>query len=163
MFFVISNQFGSFYGNSVEWVVNERVHDCHGFFGDSGFWVNLFQNFVDIDSEGFNSSFMSFFLFDFFLKNILQNPVMQKRNRLKYLTIFKWILIFQEIHLKLTSRDVSKKFTSRPSFIERALSELCTTLPECGKWKAGSPDDPDKRHAAAFFFAEWSLVSSLCC
>jgi hypothetical protein len=66
VFFVVSNQLGGLLGNSVEGVVDEWVHDGHGFLGDSGFRVNLFQNFVDVDSEGFDSLFVSFVSFDFF-------------------------------------------------------------------------------------------------
>ena len=60
VFLVVSDQLGGFQGNSVEGVVNERVHDGHGLLGDSGFGVNLFEYFVDVDSEGFNSSSVSF-------------------------------------------------------------------------------------------------------
>ena len=60
MFFVISNQFGSFGGEFIERIVNERVEDSHSFFGDSDFGVYLFQNFVNVDSERFNSFFGSF-------------------------------------------------------------------------------------------------------
>jgi hypothetical protein len=40
--------------------VNERVHDVHGFFGNSNIWMNLFKNFIDIDGEGLNSSSSGF-------------------------------------------------------------------------------------------------------
>jgi hypothetical protein len=68
MFLIVSDQFGRFQGNSVERVRNERVHDSHGFFGDSSFGVDLFQNFVNVDSERFNSSFGSL---DYFLDLLL--------------------------------------------------------------------------------------------
>ena len=44
--------------------MNERVHDVHSLFGDTNIWVDLFQNFVDVDREGLNSS-SSGFLFSF--------------------------------------------------------------------------------------------------
>jgi hypothetical protein len=40
--------------------MNERVHDVHGFLGDSDVWVDLFKDFVDVDGEGFNSSSSGF-------------------------------------------------------------------------------------------------------
>ena len=58
--FVESNEFWSFSGDSVESVVNERVHDVHGFLWDSNVWVDLFKNFVDIDRECLNSSSSDF-------------------------------------------------------------------------------------------------------
>ena len=42
--------------NSLEDVVDERVQNTHGFAGYSGVWMNLFQNFVDVDSVTFLSS-----------------------------------------------------------------------------------------------------------
>ena len=53
---VVSNQFGSFHSESVERVRDEGVQDRHSFLGDSDFGVNLFQDFVNIDSERFDSS-----------------------------------------------------------------------------------------------------------
>ena len=50
---VVMGQSGSFGGNSFEDVVDEAVHDGHGFGGDAGVWVDLFQDFVDVDGEGF--------------------------------------------------------------------------------------------------------------
>ena len=46
---VESNELGSFSGDSVESVVNERVHDVHGFLGDSNIGVHLLEDLVDID------------------------------------------------------------------------------------------------------------------
>ena len=60
--FVESNEFWSFSGDSVESVVNERVHDVHGFLWDSDIWVDLFKDFVDIDGECLNSSSSGFFV-----------------------------------------------------------------------------------------------------
>ena len=56
---VVSDESGSFGGESVERVRDERVHDSHGLLGDSGFGVDLLQHLVDIDAEGFNSLFGS--------------------------------------------------------------------------------------------------------
>ena len=50
---VVMGQSGSFGGDSFEDVVDERVHDGHGFGGDSGVWVDLLQDFVDVDGEAF--------------------------------------------------------------------------------------------------------------
>ena len=58
--FVESDQFGGFKGDSVEGIVDEGVHDAHWFFGDSDVGVDLFQDFVDVDREGFDSSFFVF-------------------------------------------------------------------------------------------------------
>ena len=37
-------------GDALEEVVDEAVHDAHGFAGDSGVGVHLLQDFVDVDS-----------------------------------------------------------------------------------------------------------------
>jgi len=37
-------------GNSLEHIVNETVHDTHGFAGNSGVGMYLFQHLVDVDS-----------------------------------------------------------------------------------------------------------------
>ena len=55
MLLVVSNKLGRLGGNLLENVVDERVHDGHGFLGDSGFWVNLLEDSVDVDSEGLGS------------------------------------------------------------------------------------------------------------
>ena len=46
-------------GDSLEDIVDEGVHDEHGFLGDSSFWVHLLQHSVDVDGEGFGSLLMS--------------------------------------------------------------------------------------------------------
>ncbi len=53
---VESNQFWSFSGDSVEGVVNEGVHDVHGFLGNTNIGVDLLEDLVDIDGEGLDSS-----------------------------------------------------------------------------------------------------------
>ena len=52
---VVLNELGRFGGNLLEDVVDERVHDGHGFLGDSGFWVNLLEDSVDVDGESLGS------------------------------------------------------------------------------------------------------------
>jgi hypothetical protein len=42
--------------------MNERVHDVHGFLGDTNVWVYLLKNFVNIDREGLNSSSSGFLI-----------------------------------------------------------------------------------------------------
>jgi len=46
---VESDEFGSFSGDSVEGIVNEGVHDVHGFLGDTDVGVYLLQHLVDVD------------------------------------------------------------------------------------------------------------------
>ena len=46
---------GSFGGDALEDVIDERVHDAHGFAGDTGVRVNLLQHLVDVDSIAFLS------------------------------------------------------------------------------------------------------------
>ena len=54
--FVESNKLWSFSGNSVEGIMDERVHNVHGLFGNTNVWVDLLKDFVDIDGEGLDSS-----------------------------------------------------------------------------------------------------------
>ena len=54
---------GSFAGDALEDVVHERVHDAHGFAGDSSVGVNLFQHLVDVDSIAFLSLSLSSLLY----------------------------------------------------------------------------------------------------
>lgn len=51
---VVVSQFGSFTGNSLEDVVDEAVHDAHGFAGDTSVGVHLLQHFVDVDAVCFS-------------------------------------------------------------------------------------------------------------
>ena len=46
---------GSFSGDALEDVVDEGVHDAHGFAGDTSVRVNLLQHLVDVDSIAFLS------------------------------------------------------------------------------------------------------------
>ena len=52
---VISNELGGLGGDLLEDVVDEGVHDGHGSLGDTGLWVNLLQDSVDVDGEGLDS------------------------------------------------------------------------------------------------------------
>ena len=73
VFFVISNQFWCFLSKSFKWITNEWVHNWHGFFWNSGFMMNLFQNFVNVDSIRLNSFMSSFFFNWFFWGNFSNN------------------------------------------------------------------------------------------
>jgi len=46
---VESDEFGTFSGNSVESIMNERVHDVHGFLGDTDVGVHLLKDFVNVN------------------------------------------------------------------------------------------------------------------
>ena len=56
---VISNELGGLMGDLLIDVVDEGVHDGHGSLGDTGLWVNLLQDSVDIDGEGLCSLLVS--------------------------------------------------------------------------------------------------------
>jgi hypothetical protein len=53
--FVESDELGSFSGDSVKSVMNERVHDVHGFLGNTNVGVHLLEDLVDVDREGLDS------------------------------------------------------------------------------------------------------------
>ena len=55
MLFVVADELGGLSSNLLEDIVDEGVHDGHGSLGDSSLWVNLLEDSVDVDSEGFNS------------------------------------------------------------------------------------------------------------
>ena len=57
---VESDELWSFSGDSVESVVDERVHDVHGLLWDSDVGVDLLEDLVDVDWEGLNSSSSGF-------------------------------------------------------------------------------------------------------
>ena len=46
---------GSFGGDALEDVIHERVHDAHGFAGDTSVGMNLLQHLVDVDGIAFPS------------------------------------------------------------------------------------------------------------
>ena len=56
---VVLDELGGFTGEFTEDVVDEGVHDGHGSLGDTGLWVNLLQDSVDVDGEGLCSLLMS--------------------------------------------------------------------------------------------------------
>ena len=55
VFLIISNELGGLGSDLLEDVVDEGVHDGHGSLGDTGLWVNLLQDSVDVDGEGLDS------------------------------------------------------------------------------------------------------------
>src|SRR6202012_233444 len=57
-----------FSSNTFENIINETVHDTHGFTGNTSVWMNLLQHFVDVDSITFLT--LAFLLF-VSLRNIL--------------------------------------------------------------------------------------------
>ena len=46
---VVVSKTGGLCSDALKDVVDERVHDAHGLAGDSGLWVDLLQDFVDVD------------------------------------------------------------------------------------------------------------------
>ena len=52
---VVADESGALSGNLLEDVVDERVHDAHGSLGDTSLWVDLLEDSVDVDREGFGS------------------------------------------------------------------------------------------------------------
>ena len=52
---VVSDELSGLGGDLLEDIVDEGVHDGHGSLGDTGLWVNLLEDSVDIDGEGLDS------------------------------------------------------------------------------------------------------------
>ena len=52
---VVAYEPGALTCDLLEDVVNERVHDGHASLGDSGLWVHLLEDSVDVDREGLGS------------------------------------------------------------------------------------------------------------
>ena len=52
---VVSDELGGLGGDLLEDIVDEGVHDGHGSLGDTGLWVNLLEDSVDVDGEGLGS------------------------------------------------------------------------------------------------------------
>jgi len=48
----VVGQLRGFVGDPLEDVVDKRVHDAHGLAGDSGVWVDLLEDLVDVDGIG---------------------------------------------------------------------------------------------------------------
>ena len=59
---VVVGETGRLSRDPLEDVVHEGVHDGHGFGGDSSVGVDLLQDFVDVDGEGFLPLLPSLFL-----------------------------------------------------------------------------------------------------
>ena len=51
--FIVVSQTGSLGSDPLKDIINEAVHDAHGFAGNTGVRVNLFQHFVDVDAIAF--------------------------------------------------------------------------------------------------------------
>jgi hypothetical protein len=51
-----ADQLGALGPDSVEGVMNERVHDVHGLLGDADVGMDLLEDLVDVDREGLDSS-----------------------------------------------------------------------------------------------------------
>ena len=58
MLLVVANKSGGLGGDLLEDVVDERVHDGHGFLGDTGLGVDLLEDAVDVDGESLGSSLL---------------------------------------------------------------------------------------------------------
>ena len=50
---VVVGQFGSLGSDTLEEIIDERVHDAHGLGGDTGVGVHLLQHLVDVDGIRF--------------------------------------------------------------------------------------------------------------
>ena len=60
--FVVVGKSGGFARDAFENIVNERVHDGHGFAGDSSVGMDLLHHLVDIDGEALLSLLPAFLL-----------------------------------------------------------------------------------------------------
>lgn len=59
MFLVVVSQAGGLGGDALKDVVDERVHDTHGFGRDTSVRMNLLQYFVDVDGVALLASLSS--------------------------------------------------------------------------------------------------------
>ncbi|GFY58410.1 histone H2B [Trichonephila inaurata madagascariensis] len=59
---VVVSQTGRFGGDALENIVDEGIHDGHGFAGNSSVGVDLFQDFVDVNGERFLPALLPLFL-----------------------------------------------------------------------------------------------------
>ena len=55
MLLVVADESAALTGDLLEDIVDERVHDGHGSLADTGLWVDLLENSVDVDAEGLGS------------------------------------------------------------------------------------------------------------
>lgn len=58
---VVVGQSRRFGGDSIEDVVHEGIHDRHGLAGDTGVGMDLLEDFVDVDGEGFLPALLPLF------------------------------------------------------------------------------------------------------
>ncbi len=49
---ILRSQLGSLVGNSLEDIIDEGVHDAHWLGWDTGVWVHLLQDLVNVDTVG---------------------------------------------------------------------------------------------------------------
>ena len=71
MLLVVSDKLGGLEGDLLEDVADEGVHDLHGSLGDTSLGVDLLEDSVDVDGEGFGSSSLVASLVVGFLGNSL--------------------------------------------------------------------------------------------
>ena len=57
---VVVGQFGSLGSDTLEEIIDERVHDAHGLGGDTGIGVHLLQHLVDVDGIRFLTLVLAF-------------------------------------------------------------------------------------------------------
>ena len=50
-FLVVADKLAAFESDTLEGVVDERVHDAHASLADSGIWVDLLEDSVDVEGE----------------------------------------------------------------------------------------------------------------
>ena len=51
-FLVVAYELAAFEGDTLEGVVDERVHDAHASLADASVWVDLLEDSVDVEGEG---------------------------------------------------------------------------------------------------------------
>merc|ERR1711934_841608 len=52
---VVADEAGALSSDLLEDIIDEGVHDAHGSLGDASLWVDLLEDSVDVDREGFGS------------------------------------------------------------------------------------------------------------
>ena len=62
---VVSNELGSLKADLLEDILDEGVHDVHGSLGDTSVGVDLLEDSVDVDREGFGSLLLLFSVLNF--------------------------------------------------------------------------------------------------
>ena len=58
---VVVSQTGSLSSDSLKEIIDKGVHDAHGLGGDTSVRVDLFQDFIDVDSIGLLTLVFAFF------------------------------------------------------------------------------------------------------